>query len=250
MPAFYSEEVLDVTHWTDHLFSFRTTRNAGFRFASGQFAMIGLEISGKPLLRAYSMASANWEDQLGFYSIKVPGGPLTSRLQCIRSGDWILVSRKPTGTLLLDHLAPTGTLLLLCTGTGIAPFVSILHDPETYDRFQRVVLVHGCRTVAELAYGKSTVASLRADPIFADLVNRLTYHPTVTREPFRNRGRVTEIAKSGALGPLTPDTVRVMVCGSPEMLRESREMLEARGFTEGSGNGPGTYVIEKAFAEQ
>lgn len=250
MPAFFTEQVVDVTHWTDRLFSFHTTRDSGFRFASGQFAMVGLEVDGKPLLRAYSMASARWEDQLGFYSIKVPDGPLTSRLQHIRAGDRILVSRKPTGTLLLDYLAPGGTLFLLSTGTGIAPFVSILRDPDTYERFDRVVLLHGCREVAELEYGAAVVGALRADPLFADFMEQLTYHPTVTREPYRNRGRVTDVAASGVLGPLTPEAARVMVCGSPEMLSDSRTILEARGFTEGSGNGAGTYVIEKAFAEQ
>src|ERR1700757_3306260 len=190
MSAFYREKVLSVQHWTDTLFSFRATRDSGFRFQNGQFAMIGLEIDGRPLLRAYSMASANHEETLEFFSIKVADGPLTSRLQRIREGDIVLVGRKATGTLIQDNLLPGRNLFLLSTGTGIAPFVSIIKDPETYERFEKIILVHGCRQVAELAYGEEIIKSLPDNEFFGELVREhLFYYPTVTREPFHNRGR-------------------------------------------------------------
>jgi len=257
MSAFHREKVLSVRHWTDTLFSFTATRNSGFRFLNGQFAMIGLEVDGRPLLRAYSMASANHEEALEFFSIKVADGPLTSKLQKIREGDTILVGRKATGTLIADNLIPGKRLLLLSTGTGLAPFASLIKDPDVYDRYDSIVLVHGCRQVSELAYGEELVARLRDDELFGPLLSeKLQYYPTVTREPFRNRGRITDLITSeqlfGDIGqpPLDIETDRIMMCGSPGMLEELRQMLEARGFLEGSGNEPGHFVIEKAFVER
>jgi ferredoxin/flavodoxin---NADP+ reductase len=257
MSAFYREKVLAVRHWTDTLFSFRATRNTGFRFQNGQFAMIGLEVDGRPLMRAYSMASANHEEELEFFSIKVADGPLTSRLQGIRAGDTILVGRKATGTLITDNLIPGERLLLLSTGTGLAPFASLIKDPEVYDRFSTIVLVHGCRQVSELAYGEQLVAKLRDDELFGPLLaEKLIYYPTVTREPFRNRGRITDLIASKqlfddiSLPPLDIATDRVMMCGSPAMLEELKQMFEARAFIEGSHGEPGHFVIEKAFVER
>jgi ferredoxin/flavodoxin---NADP+ reductase len=257
MSAFHREKVVSVRHWTDTLFSFRATRNSAFRFQNGQFAMIGLEVDGRPLLRAYSMASANHEDELEFFSIKVADGPLTSRLQKIREGDTILVGRKATGTLVADNLIPGNRLLLLSTGTGLAPFSSLIKDPDVYERFETIVLVHGCRQVSELAYGEELVAKLRDDELFGELLaGKLLYYPTVTREPFRNRGRITDLITSGQLfddigqEPLDIATDRIMMCGSPAMLEELRAMFEARGFAEGSNSEPGHFVIEKAFVER
>jgi ferredoxin--NADP+ reductase len=257
MSAFYREKVLSVRHWTDTLFSFRATRDSGFRFQNGQFAMIGLEVEGRPLLRAYSMASANHEEELEFFSIKVADGPLTSKLQRIREGDEILVGRKATGTLITDNLIPGKRLLLLSTGTGLAPFASLIKDPDVYDRFETIVLVHGCRQVSELAYGEELVAKLRDDELFGPLLSeKLLYYPTVTREPFRNRGRITDLISSEQLfndihqAPLDIETDRIMMCGSPGMLEELKQMFESGGFIEGSGNTPGHFVIEKAFVER
>src|SRR4249920_3367706 len=257
MAQLLREEVTSVHHWTDRLFSFKTTRNPGFRFKNGYFTMIGLERDGKPLLRAYSMASANYEEELEFFSIKVADGPLTSRLQKIREGDTILVGRKATGTLIADNLIPGKRLLLLSTGTGLAPFASLIKDPDVYDRFETIVLVHGCRQVSELAYGEELVARLREDELFGPLLSeKLLYYPTVTREPFRNRGRITDLITSEQLfddigqSPLDIADDRIMMCGSPAMLEELRQMFEARGFAEGSHSEPGHFVIEKAFVER
>ena len=257
MSAFHREKVLSVRHWTDTLFSFTATRNSGFRFLNGQFAMIGLEIDGRALMRACSMASANHEDELEFFSIKVADGPLTSRLQQIKQGDTILVGRKATGTLISDNLIPGKRLLLLSTGTGLAPFASLIKDPEVYERFESIVLVHGCRQVSELAYGEQLVEKLREDELFGPLLgDKLSYYPTVTREPFRNRGRITDLITSEQLfndigqPPLDIDHDRIMMCGSPGLLQELREMFEARGFLEGSNSEPGHFVIEKAFVER
>src|SRR5881394_3837694 len=257
MSAFYREKVLSVRHWTDTLFSFRATRDSGFRFENGQFAMIGLEVEGRPLLRAYSMASANHEEELEFFSIKVQDGPLTSRLQKIKEGDTILVGRKATGTLITDNLIPGKRLMLLSTGTGLAPFASLIKDPEVYDKFETIVLVHGCRQVSELAYGEELVAKLRGDELFEPLLSeKLVYYPTVTREPFRNRGRITDLITSEALfndihqAPLDIEADRIMMCGSPAMLEELRAMFESCGFAEGSHSEPGHFVIEKAFVER
>jgi ferredoxin/flavodoxin---NADP+ reductase len=257
MSAFHREKVLAVRHWTDTLFSFTATRSSGFRFLNGQFAMIGLEVDGRPLMRAYSMASANHEEQLEFFSIKVADGPLTSRLQRIQEGDTILVGRKATGTLIADNLIPGKRLLLLSTGTGLAPFASLIKDPEVYDRYDSIVLVHGCRQVSELAYGEELVARLRDDELFGPLLGeKLVYYPTVTREPFRNRGRITDLITSEQLfadigqSPLDIETDRIMMCGSPGMLEELRQMFEARGLLEGNNSAPGHFVIEKAFVER
>lgn len=257
MSALNAERVLSVRHWTDTLFSFTTTRDPGFRFQNGQFTMLGLEVEGRPLLRAYSMASANHEDVLEFFSIKVPDGPLTSRLQRVKQGDIVLVGRKPTGTLITDNLLPGKRLLLLSTGTGLAPFASLIKDPEVYEKFEKVVLVHGCRHVADLSYGEQLVAKLREDEIFGEMLDgKLDYYPTVTREPFRNHGRITDLITSHKLfddlgqPPLDIETDRIMLCGSPGMLADLKDMFEARGFLEGSGNAPGHFVIEKAFVER
>jgi ferredoxin--NADP+ reductase len=257
MSAFHREKVLSVRHWTDTLFSFTATRNSGFRFQNGQFAMIGLEVDGRPLLRAYSMASANHEEALEFFSIKVADGPLTSRLQKIKEGDTILVGRKATGTLITDNLIPGKRLLLLSTGTGLAPFASLIKDPDVYDKFESIVLVHGCRQVSELAYGEQLVATLADDEFFGPLMReQFVYYPTVTREPFRNRGRITDLITSEqlfndiGLPPLDIATDRIMLCGSPGMLEELRQTFEARGFLEGSHSEPGHFVIEKAFVER
>src|SRR3954449_8209604 len=253
MSAFHREKVLSFRHWTDTLFSFRATRDSGFRFQNGQFAMIGLEVEGRPLLRAYSMASANHEEELEFFSIKVADGPLTSRLQKIREGDTILVGRKATGTLIADNLIAGERLLLLSTGTGLAPFASLIKDPEVYERFETIVLVHGCRQVSELAYGEQLVAKLREDELFGPLLaEKLVYYPTVTREPFRNRGRITDLITSGqlfndiGLPVLDKATDRAMLCGSPGMLEELHAMFTGQGFVEGNHSEPGHLVIEKA----
>ena len=257
MSTFQKETVLSVEHWTNSLFSFTATRDPGFRFQNGQFAMIGLEVDGRPLMRAYSMASANHENALEFFSIKVPDGPLTSRLQKIKEGDIILVGRKATGTLITGNLIPGKRLLLLSTGTGLAPFASLIKDPDVYENYDTIILVHGCRQVSELAYGERVVAKLREDEFFGPLIeDRLIYYPTVTREPFRNRGRITDLIAEGQLfsdtgmSGLDRETDRVMLCGSPAMLEELHAMLTARGFVEGNHSDPGHFVVEKAFVER
>jgi ferredoxin--NADP+ reductase len=257
MSNFNQEEVVSVHHWTDTLFSFRTTRNPTFRFRNGQFTMIGLEVEGRPLLRAYSVVSPNYEENLEFFSIKVADGPLTSRLQHLNVGDPIIVSRKATGTLVLDNLLDGRNLYLLGTGTGLAPFMSIIRDPETYDRFEKVVLVHGCRHVAELAYAETITEHLPEDEYVGELVReKLVYYPTVTREPFRNRGRITDLITSKTLfndtglPVLDREQDRLMLCGSPQMIGEMRELLDDRGFAEGNHGEPGEFVIEKAFVEK
>jgi len=258
MSAFLEERVLSVHHWTDRLFSFTTTRDPALRFSNGHFTMIGLRgENGKPLLRAYSIASANYEEHLEFLSIKVPDGPLTSKLQHIQVGDTIVVGRKPTGTLLCDYLLPGKRLYLLSTGTGLAPFMSIIRDPETYERFEQVILVHGVRQVNELAYHDYITQELPQHEFLGEMVSQqLLYYPTVTREPFRNQGRITDLIDNGKLfadlgvPPLNPSEDRVMICGNPNMLVQLRDMLVARGFEEGTGGKPASYVIEKAFAER
>lgn len=257
MSAFNEERVLSVRHWTDRLFSFTTTRDQAFRFQNGHFTMIGLKVEGKPLLRAYSVASPNYEEHLEFFSIKVPDGPLTSRLQHLKEGDTILVGRKPTGTLLLDYLLPGKRLYLLSTGTGLAPFLSIIRDPETYERYEKVVLVHGTREVAELAYQDLITKDLPEHEFLGELAaGKLMYYPTVTREPYVNRGRITTLIESGKLcndlhlPQLDREHDRVMICGSPQMLKDLKHMLDGRGFHEGNTSKPGDYVIERAFADQ
>lgn len=257
MSNFNQETVLSVHHWTDTLFSFTTTRDPGFRFQSGQFAMIGLEVEGRPLLRAYSMASAHYDENLEFFSIKVPDGPLTSRLQHLKVGDRILVGRKATGTLIHGNLLPGRNLYLLGTGTGLAPFLSVIKDPETYDLYEKVILLHGCRQVAELAYGDYIMRDLPEHEFLGEEVRgKLIYYPTVTREPFRHTGRVTELLERPSffedigLKPLDPAVDRLMLCGSPAMIADTKSLLESKGFEEGSGTSPGHFVIEKAFVER
>ena len=258
MSAFLEETVLSVHHWTDRLFSFTTTRDHALRFSNGHFTMIGLPMEdGKPLLRAYSIVSANYEDHLEFLSIKVQDGPLTSRLQHIQVGDKIVVGRKPTGTLLIDYLLPGKTLYLLGSGTGLAPFMSVARDPDTYDHFEKIVLVHGVREVAELAYRDYLTHELPQHEILGEMVRgQLHYYPTVTREAFEHQGRITTLLETGklqadlGLPPLDPTRDRIMMCGSPGLLRDLKVILEQRGFKEGSTTTPGDYVIERAFVEQ
>ena len=257
MSAFNEERVLSVHHWTDKLFTFTTTRDPGLRFSNGHFTMIGLRVNGKPLLRAYSIVSANYEEHLEFLSIKVPDGPLTSKLQHMKVGDTIIVGKKPTGTLLIDYLNPGKRLYLLSTGTGMAPFMSIIRDPDTYERFEQVILVHGVRNKDELAYHDLVTEHLPAHEFLGEMVSsKLRYYPTVTREAYRNMGRVTELMESGKLftdlgvPAIDPAVDRVMICGSPGMLRDIKHMLEGKGLKEGNTSKPGDFVIERAFAEQ
>jgi ferredoxin--NADP+ reductase len=255
--AFIRETVLDVRHWTDDYFSFTTSRDDGFRFDNGQFVMLGLEVDGKPLLRAYSIASANWEEQLEFFSIKVPNGPLTSRLQHIKPGDEVLLSRKPTGTLLISDLLPGRNLYLLATGTGLAPFLAIIKDPETYERFERIVLTHGVRRVSDLAYG-DYIRDLSGHEFLGEQIARqLLYYPAVSREPFVHHGRLTTLLDEGrmaadlGLEPIDPARDRFMICGSPSMLGDFRRILDARGFSASPKIGvPGHYVFERAFVDK
>ena len=257
MSAFLEERVLTVHHWTDRLFSFTTTRDPALRFSNGHFTMIGLKVDGKPLLRAYSIVSANYEEHLEFLSIKVPDGPLTSRLQHIQVGDTIIVGKKPTGTLLIDYLLPAKRLYMLSTGTGLAPFMSVIRDPETYEKFEEVILVHGVREVKELAYHDYITQELPQHEFLGELVSKqLKYYPTVTREPFRNQGRINDLIENGKLftdlgiPALNPLEDRVMLCGSPEMLASLKTLLEQRDFEEGNTTKPGDFVIERAFVEK
>lgn len=257
MAAFDEETVLSVHHWTDRLFSFTTTRSISLRFSNGHFTMIGLRVDGKPLLRAYSIVSPNYEESLEFLSIKVQDGPLTSRLQHIQPGDKVIVGHKPTGTLLIDYLLPGKRLYLLGTGTGLAPFMSIIRDPETYEKFEQVILVHGCRLVAELAYRDYITNELPRHEFLGEMVSQqLKYYPTVTREPFATQGRIPALIESGQMArdlelpPLHPQLDRVMLCGSPEMLKSLKVVLEQRDFKEGNTSTPGDFVVERAFVEQ
>jgi ferredoxin--NADP+ reductase len=257
MSAFNEERVLSVHHWTNKLFSFTTTRDPSLRFSNGHFTMIGLKTDGKPLLRAYSIVSANYEEHLEFLSIKVPDGPLTSRLQHIKVGDSVIVGRKTTGTLLIDYLLPGKRLYMFSTGTGLAPFMSVIRDPATYEKFEQLILVHGVREVNELAYHELLTEQLPQHEFLGEMVTtQLRYYPCVTREPFRTMGRVTTLIESGQLAndlmlpPLDSTTDRAMICGSPGMLRDLKLMLEQRGFKEGNTSKPGDFVIERAFVEQ
>lgn len=253
----FEATVLSVRHWTEHLFSFTTTRDDGFRFLSGQFVMVGLPVDGRPLMRAYSIASSAYEPSLEFFSIKVPGGALTSRLRHIKPGYKVLIGRKATGTLLLQNLRTGRNLWLLASGTGLAPFLSIVRDPDTYDRFGRIVLVHSCRHVEDLAYADLLQRDLPVDEFLGGSVSsKLVYYPTVTREPFRHQGRIPALLERGAveeeaaLPALAAAADRCMVCGSPAMLADTRALLERRGFIEGSMAEQGSYVIERAFVER
>ena len=249
------ERVLAVRHWTDQLFSFTATRDPGFRFVNGQFTMIGLEVEGRPLLRAYSMASANHEDTLEFFSIKVPDGPLTSRLQKIQPGDKIYVSRKPTGTLVADHLLPGKRLWLLSTGTGLAPFLSLPRDPDVYEFYEQVVVVHSVRRVSDLAFREEMEGKWAEDPLVSEqAAGQFHYVPTVTREEFPNNERIDKLVESGKLfegipgaAKFDPETDRIMMCGSMEMIKQFAAYFEGEGFTEGSNAAPGQFVIERAF---
>ena len=258
MSAFQTERVLTVHHWTDQLFSFTTTRDTAFRFVNGQFTMIGLPVNGKPLLRAYSIASANHEETLEFFSIKVPQGPLTSRLQHLQPGDELIVGRKPTGTLLLQNLLPGGTLWLLATGTGLAPFLSLIKDPETYERFDRVIVTHGVRRAGDLCYADYIRRELPYHEFLGEQIARqLLYYPAVTREEFVHRGRLTTLLDDGSMASdlgleaIDPSRDRFMICGSPSMLADFRQILDARGFMASPKIGvAGHYVFERAFVEK
>ena len=253
-----TEKVLSVHHWNDTLFSFKTTRQDGLRFENGQFVMIGLEVDGRPLARAYSVASPNYDEHLEFLSIKVQDGPLTSRLQHIKVGDELFVSRKPTGTLVIHDLKPGKNLYLFSTGTGLAPYMSLIQDIEVYDRFEKVVLVHGVRKINDLAYKDFIENDLPKNEFFGEEIkNKLIYYPTVTREPFKNEGRLTDLIKSGklfidiGLEKMNPKDDRAMICGSPEMLKDTQDLLDSMNFNVSPRIGePGDYVIEHAFVEK
>ena len=249
------EEVLSVHHYTERLFKFRITRPASFRFRSGEFVMIGLPgPKGKPVMRAYSVASPSWDDTLEFFSIKVPDGPLTSMLCDIQPGDHVLLGRKPTGTLVHDALLPGKRLYMFSTGTGIAPFASVMRDPETYERFEQVILTHTCREVAELQYGFELTDGLKDDPLVGEVAPQRFHHYTsCTREAYLKRGRITDLISSGKLfadlgvPPLNPEEDRVMICGSMDMIRDTKALVEAAGLEEGSNAKPATFVVERAF---
>jgi ferredoxin/flavodoxin---NADP+ reductase len=250
----FAETVTHVKHYTDRLFAFRMSRPAAFRFRSGEFVMIGLPNADKPVFRAYSIASPSWDEELEFFSIKVPDGPLTEHLQRIRPGDTVLMRKKPTGTLVNDALLPGERLWLFSTGTGIAPFASLIRDPETYEKFGRVILCHTCRLSAELAYGFETVAAAREDPLVGEEATaRLAHYATTTRETSRRMGRITDLVTSGKLGadlglpPLDPAVDRAMICGSMDFLKDTKALLEAAGLTEGANNRPAEFVVERAF---
>ena len=253
-----TEKILSVHHWNDTLFSFKTTRQDGLRFENGQFVMIGLEVDGRPLARAYSVASPNYDEHLEFLSIKVQNGPLTSRLQHIKVGDELLVSRKPTGTLVIHDLKPAKNLYLFSTGTGLAPYMSLIQDIEVYDRFEKVILVHGVRKINDLAYKDFIENDLPNNEFFGEEIrNQLIYYPTVTRESFKNEGRLTDLVKSGklfddiGLSKMNPIDDRAMICGSPEMLKDTQDLLDSMGFKVSPRIGePGDYVIEHAFVEK
>jgi ferredoxin--NADP+ reductase len=256
--AFISETILDVRHWTDAYFSFTCTRDDGFRFENGQFVMIGLEVDGKPLMRAYSIASPNWDEHLEFFSIKVQNGPLTSRLQHIKPGDTLLLSRKPTGTLLISDVHPGGNLYLLATGTGLAPFLSVIRDPATYERFDKVIVTHGVRNADDLAYRDYIERELPQHEYLGEQIReKLLYYPAVSREPFKHHGRITDLMANGTmqrdlgLPEINPATDRAMICGSPQMLADFRKLLDERGLVASPKIGqPGHYVFERAFVEK
>jgi len=257
-PAFHVETVTSVQHWTDRLFSFTLTRPQSFRFRSGEFVMIGLPSEGKPVMRAYSIASPAWAEELEFLSIKVPDGPLTSRLQLIQPGDPVLMGRKTTGTLVLDALKGGRRLFLISTGTGLAPFLSVARDPDAYERFDQLVVIHTVRQVAELAYRDLFEREILEDPLIGDLArDRLRYLPAVTREPFERSGRITDRIRDGSLfremgmpaAGFDPQTDRAMLCGSMDMIKETAALLSGFGMAEGSLNNPGDYVIERAFVD-
>ncbi len=248
------ESVLSVKHYTDRMFAFRITRPQAFRFRSGEFVMIGLyQDNGKPLLRAYSIASPSWDEELEFFSIKVADGPLTSRLQSIQPGDKVLLGRKPTGTLVHDALTSGSRLYLFSTGTGIAPFASVLRDPETYERFEKVILTHTCREAEELRYGMDLVENLKDDPLVGEHAERVVHYTTCTREDWPRKQRITTAIEDGSIfadlgvPKLNPETDRVMICGSMDMINDTKALVERAGLTEGSNAAPAEFVVEKAF---
>lgn len=248
-------KVRNIRHWTDRTFSFQCERPASFRFRSGEFAMIGLIVDGKPLLRAYSIASPSWDEELEFYSIKVEDGPLTSRLQHLKEGDEIVMRAKPVGTLVHDALTPGKRLFFFSTGTGVAPFASLIREPESYERFEQVILTQTCRQTAELDYGHALIAQINGDELLSEIVgDKLSFIATTTREPSPHMGRITDWIRDGRLAeatgaPLNPETDRVMICGSMAMLQEHKAICEELGFVEGSNSEPGQFVIEKAFVD-
>ena len=252
----FAETVTMVEHYTDRLFRFRITRPQTLRFRSGEFVMIGLPNAEKPVFRAYSIASPSWDEELEFFSIKVPGGPLTEHLQRIEPGDTLLMKKKPTGTLVNDALLPGRRVYMFSTGTGIAPFASLIRDPETYEKFDQVILTHTCREVAELKYGQDLVAAMSEDPLVGEFTEgHLTHYATVTREPHATEGRITDLVTSGkffediGMPPMSPEEDRAMICGSMGMLHDMKAILEGKGFTEGSNSAPGQFVVERAFVD-
>ena len=252
----FAETVTEVEHYTDRLFKFRITRPASFRFRSGEFVMIGLPNAERPVYRAYSIASPSWDEEVEFYSIKVPDGPLTEHLQKIKVGDTILMRKKPTGTLVNDALLPGKRLYMFSTGTGIAPFASLIRDPETYEKFDQVILTHTCREIAELKYGQELVELCNNDPLVGEFTDgRLLHYATVTREDYPFTGRITDLMRSGKIftdlgvPPINPETDRAMICGSMAMLNDTKEILEQFGLDEGSNARPSTFVVERAFVD-
>ncbi len=252
----HAETVISVRHYTDYLFSFRITRPQSFRFRSGEFVMIGLPNAVKPVFRAYSIASPSWDEELEFFSIKVPDGPLTQHLQKIRPGDTVLMRTKSTGTLVLDALTPGKRLWMISTGTGIAPFASLMRDPETYEKFEQVILTHTCREVAELTYGEELARNLVEDPLIGELVEgRFFHYATTTREPYARMGRITTLIENGKLfedigvPAFDPAVDRVMICGSMDMIRDVKALVEKAGLTEGSNAKPAEFVVERAFVD-
>lgn len=250
----FAQTVTQVNHYTDRLFSFRITRPASFRFRSGEFVMIGLPSEEKSIYRAYSIASPSWDEEIEFFSIKVPGGPLTEHLQKIAVGDTIWMRKKPTGTLVLDALAPGKRLFMLSTGTGIAPFASLIRDPECYEKFDQLILTHTCREVAELQYGYDVVDITRNDPLVGEMVgDKLVHFASTTREGSPNMGRITNMINDGSLfktlemTDFDPAEDRVMICGSTDMTQELKKIFEAKGFEEGANSRPASFVIERAF---
>jgi ferredoxin--NADP+ reductase len=253
-PGVFAEKVVSVTHYTDRLFAFRITRPQSFRFRSGEFVMIGLPNAEKPVFRAYSIASPAWDDELEFFSIKVPDGPLTQHLQKIQPGDTVLMRQKSTGTLVNDALTPARRHYMISTGTGIAPFASLIRDPDTYEKFDQIILTHTCRDIAELAYGEELVAATREDPLIGELTEgRLHHFTSTTRETSPRMGRITTLIENGelfkALGtePFDRANDRVMICGSMEMLKDVKVLVEKAGLKEGSNAEPADFVVERAF---
>ncbi|MHC5654702.1 ferredoxin--NADP reductase [Stappia sp.] len=249
-----AETVTEVQHYTDELFRFRITRPASFRFRSGEFVMIGLMVGEKPIFRAYSIASPSWDEELEFFSIKVQDGPLTQHLQKIKPGDKVLMKKKPTGTLVNDALLPGKRVYMFSTGTGFAPFASLIRDPETYEKFEEVIVTHSCRNVADLAYSREMVAAIKDDPLIGEFAGeRLKLFTSTTREQHENMGRITTLIETGELfeklgvPPLDPAIDRGMICGSMAMLKDTKALLEERGLTEGANNRPAEFVIERAF---